>query len=122
LLGVTPERELQRAKATSRSSEGASVALNRRFGAALRRRHANWYGTGEPYRFYVRKLRWQRQREAGDRRGGQAMIRVTRSALPLVVLAATWIVWTHTSAMSARGRSTKDSWAPGHPDKRNRPG
>ena len=39
------------------AKEGASVALNRRFGAALRRRHANWYGTGEPYRFYVRKLR-----------------------------------------------------------------
>ncbi len=39
------------------AKEGGSVALNRRFGAALRRRHANWYGTGEPFRFYVLKLR-----------------------------------------------------------------
>src|SRR5215831_3072482 len=35
------------------AKEGGSVALNRRFGAALRQRHANWYGTGDPYRFYV---------------------------------------------------------------------
>lgn len=39
------------------AKEGASVALNRRFGAELRHRHANWYGTGEPFRFYVLKLR-----------------------------------------------------------------
>jgi len=39
------------------AKEGASVALNRRFGAELRRRHPNWYGTGEPYRFYVLRLR-----------------------------------------------------------------
>lgn len=39
------------------AKEGASVALNRRFGAELGRRHANWSDTGEPYRFYVLKLR-----------------------------------------------------------------
>jgi GNAT superfamily N-acetyltransferase len=39
------------------AKEGASVALNQRFGAVFRRRHANWYGTGDPYRFYVLKLR-----------------------------------------------------------------
>jgi hypothetical protein len=37
--------------------EGGSVALNLRFGAELRQRHRNWYGTGEAYRFYVLKLR-----------------------------------------------------------------
>ncbi|PYN72825.1 MAG: hypothetical protein DMD96_33990 [Candidatus Rokuibacteriota bacterium] len=39
------------------AKEGASVGLNLRFGAELRRRHANWSGTGDPYRFYVLKLR-----------------------------------------------------------------
>ena len=39
------------------AKEGGSVALNRRFGAVLHRRHANWYGTGKPFRFYVLKLR-----------------------------------------------------------------
>jgi GNAT superfamily N-acetyltransferase len=37
--------------------EGASVALNVRFGTELRQRHANWYGTGDAYRFYVLRLR-----------------------------------------------------------------
>jgi GNAT superfamily N-acetyltransferase len=37
--------------------EGASVALNVRFGAELGRRDPNWYGTGDAYRFYVLKLR-----------------------------------------------------------------
>jgi len=36
--------------------QGASAALNVGFGAELRRRHANWYGTGEHYWFYVQKL------------------------------------------------------------------
>jgi hypothetical protein len=39
------------------AKEGGSVALNRRLGAELRQRHANWYGTGEPFRFYALKLR-----------------------------------------------------------------
>jgi GNAT superfamily N-acetyltransferase len=33
--------------------EGASCALNVRFGAALGRRHPDWYDTGAAYRFYV---------------------------------------------------------------------
>jgi GNAT superfamily N-acetyltransferase len=37
--------------------EGASVALNQRFGAELRRRHPNWSETGDPYWFYTLKLR-----------------------------------------------------------------
>jgi len=36
--------------------EGASVALNRSFGAELRRCHTNWYGTDERYWFYVQRL------------------------------------------------------------------
>ena len=39
------------------AKEGASVALNVRFGAEVGRRHRNWYGTGDAYRFYVLKLR-----------------------------------------------------------------
>jgi len=39
------------------AKEGASVALNLRFGAKLGRRHPNWSDTGEPYRFYSLKLR-----------------------------------------------------------------
>lgn len=39
------------------AKEGASVALNQRFGAKLGRRHPNWADTGEPYRFYALKLR-----------------------------------------------------------------
>jgi GNAT superfamily N-acetyltransferase len=39
------------------AKEGASVALNLRFGAKLGRRHANWYGSGQPFRFYALKLR-----------------------------------------------------------------
>jgi GNAT superfamily N-acetyltransferase len=36
--------------------EGASCALNVAFGAVLGQRHPDWYGTGEPYRFYVLRL------------------------------------------------------------------
>src|SRR5882762_5582467 len=39
------------------AKEGASVALNRRFGAELRRRHTNWSDTGDVHWFYVLKLR-----------------------------------------------------------------
>ncbi len=39
------------------AKEGASVALNQRFGAEVRRRHAHWSGNGDPYQFYVLKLR-----------------------------------------------------------------
>ncbi len=39
------------------AKEGPSVALNLRFGAKLGRRHANWADTGEPYQFYMLKLR-----------------------------------------------------------------
>lgn len=42
--------------AIGHAKEGASVALNLRFGAELGRRHANWYGTGDAYRFYMLKL------------------------------------------------------------------
>ena len=43
--------------AVGHAKEGASVALNRRFGAKLRRRHPNWSGTGDAFWFYVLKLR-----------------------------------------------------------------
>jgi GNAT superfamily N-acetyltransferase len=36
--------------------EGPSCALNAGFGAVLGKRHPNWYGTGEAYRFYVLRL------------------------------------------------------------------
>lgn len=39
------------------AKEGASVALNRFFGAKLLRRHVNWSDTGDAYRFYELKLR-----------------------------------------------------------------
>jgi len=38
------------------AKEGASVALNRFFGAKLLRRHVNWSDTGDAYRFYELKL------------------------------------------------------------------
>ena len=34
---------------------GASLHLNRTFGAEIRAVHEDWYGTGEPYSFYVIK-------------------------------------------------------------------
>ena len=37
--------------------DGASVALNRRFGAKLLTRHPDWHGTGDLYRFYELGLR-----------------------------------------------------------------
>jgi len=43
--------------AVGHAREGASVALNVRFGAELGRRHPNWYGTGDAYRFYALRLR-----------------------------------------------------------------
>ncbi len=39
------------------AKEGASLTLNQRFGAKIHRRHTNWFGTGDPYRFYSLKLR-----------------------------------------------------------------
>lgn len=48
------------------AKEGGSVALNRRFGAEIRRRHANWFGTGDPYRFYVLNLKSGGRRIAGS--------------------------------------------------------
>jgi hypothetical protein len=36
--------------------EGASLRLNRVFGADVRSTHANWYGTGETYYFYTLRL------------------------------------------------------------------
>jgi GNAT superfamily N-acetyltransferase len=50
--------------------EGASCALNVAFGAVLGRRHPDWYGTGEPYRFYVLPLAGSgRSREPGQGEG-----------------------------------------------------
>jgi GNAT superfamily N-acetyltransferase len=43
--------------AVGHAKEGASSALNEAFGARLGARHANWFGTGEPYRFYEMALR-----------------------------------------------------------------
>src|SRR3989442_12420257 len=48
------------------AKEGLSVALNRRFGAKFRARHANWADTGEPHRCYGLKLQW-RSRHASSR-------------------------------------------------------
>src|SRR5262249_24053111 len=41
--------------AVGHAGPGASIALNQAFGAKLGRSHANWYDTGECYRFYVQK-------------------------------------------------------------------
>lgn len=42
--------------AIGHAREGASAALNVKFGARLGTRHPDWYGTGEAYRFYVMGL------------------------------------------------------------------
>ncbi len=42
--------------AIGHAKEGRSCALNESFGARLGVRHSNWYGTGQPYRFYEMAL------------------------------------------------------------------